>query len=99
MAHAGRDVPVDRAEVVTLLIRAHFREFDALAAEHGAVFAREQRIDEAGRPELAPLDQLEDVPGDHGTPTASRIRVMTWSASMSSASASNVSRTRWRSTS
>src|SRR2546425_9547522 len=35
----------------------------------------------------------------HGTPTASRMRAITWSASMSSASASNVSSTRWRSTS
>src|SRR5262249_125293 len=38
-------------------------------------------------------------PVRHGTPTASRILAITRSVSMSSASASNVSSTRWRSTS
>ena len=77
MAHAGRDIPVDRAEIVALLVGAHFRELDPLPAKDGAVFAREQRVDEAASPELDPLDLLEDVPGDHGTPTASRMRPIT----------------------
>src|SRR5437667_211747 len=108
MPHPRRHVPVDRAEVVPLLVLAHFGELDALAAEDRAVFAGEQRIDEIPGAELDPLDLPQHLGGDgapagahrgrratpallsfvrHGTPTASRIRAITRSASMSSASA------------
>ena len=50
MAHARRDIPVDRPEVIAVLIGADFRELDALAAEDGAVFAGEQGADEVPSP-------------------------------------------------
>src|SRR5213592_1256080 len=120
VAHARRHVPVDRAEVVSLLVLAYLREFDALSTEHRAVFAREERADQGTRAELDALDLPEHFGSDetpagakrgalatstilafvlHGTPTASRIFPMTRSESMSSASASKVRSTRWRSTS
>src|SRR5256885_17243847 len=40
MPHPRRHVPVDRAEVVPLLVLAHFGELDALAAEDRAVLDR-----------------------------------------------------------
>src|SRR5256885_8160473 len=108
MPHPRRHVPVDRAEVVPLLVLAHFGELDALAAEDRAVFAGEQRVDEIPGAELDPLDLPQHLGGDgapagahrgrratpallplvrHGTPPASRIRAITPSASLSSASA------------
>src|ERR1041384_4244173 len=120
MSHPRRHVPVDGAEIVTLLVGADFGEFETLAAEHRPVFAREQRGDEGARPQLDPLHQLEhggrarpppraDRGGRaapallpfvfHGTPTVSRILAITRSVSMSSASASKVRSTPWRSTS
>src|SRR2546427_176454 len=100
MAHSRRHVPVDRTEVVSLLVLAHLRELDALSTEHRSVFAREERADQgagAERGGLATPTILAFVP--HGTPTASRIFPMTRSESMSSASASKVRSTRCRSTS
>jgi len=120
MPHPGRDVPVDRAEVVALLVGPDLRELDSLPAEHRPVLARQQRVDEPAGAQLDPLHLPErfgghDQPASaaprrtgpptifsrvgHGTPTASRILAMTRSESMSSASASNVRSTRWRSTS
>jgi hypothetical protein len=46
MAEACRDIPVDGAEIVAFLIGADFRELDALPAEHRAVLAGEQGIDQ-----------------------------------------------------
>src|SRR5207249_10755561 len=120
VAHPCRDVPVDRAEVVSLLVFAHLRKLDALPPEHRPVFAREEGADQGSGAQLDALDLPEHFWGDqspagaergglgtstilafvrHDTPTASRIFPMTRSESMSSASASNVSRTRCRSTS
>ncbi len=64
MAHPGRDVPVDGAKVVAVLILAHFRELDALAAEDGAILTGEERVDEIARPELDPLHVLQDFGSD-----------------------------------
>src|SRR5207237_4583216 len=120
VAHPGRHVPVDRAEIVPLLVLAHLRELDALSTEHRPVFAREERADQGTGAQLDALDLPEHFGRDepparaeggglgtstilafvpHGTPTASRIFPMTRSESMSSASASKVRSTRWRSTS
>ena len=117
VTHARRDVPIDGAKIIAMLVGAHLGKLDPLSAEHGAVVAREQRIDERTGPELDPFDLPQDVgsnrpaasPGRgcartaalfacvlHGTRTASRILAMTRSESMSSASASNVNRTRCR---
>src|SRR5205807_6269592 len=113
-------VPVDRPEVVALLVGAHLGELDALSAEHRPVVACEEGVDQGPRPQLDPLDLPQHLGGHepparaqrgrlgaptvlafvhHGTPTASRIFPITRSESMSSASASNVSSTRCRSTS
>src|SRR2546425_12818805 len=67
MPHAGRDVPVDGAEVVPLLVSPDLGELDALAPEHGAVLTGEKRVDQRACPELDPLDLPEHC-GGHGPP-------------------------------
>src|SRR3989442_14318143 len=64
MPHPGRDVPVDRAEVIPLLVGPHLRELDALAAEHGAIVPGEEGVDESPGAELDPLDLPEDLGSD-----------------------------------
>jgi hypothetical protein len=65
---AGGHVPVDRAEVVAVLVCAHLGEFHSLPPKHRAVLAREQRAHEAPRSELDGLDLFEDLGRDgwHG---------------------------------
>ncbi len=104
--HAGRHVPVDRADVVAGLVFAHLGKIDPGAFEKGVVGAGHGVVD------IAPAANfhLADAPQDfarlfgltglvHGTGIVSRIRETTSSLVISSASASYVSTTRWRRTS
>src|SRR5438309_9865552 len=72
MPHPRRHVPVDRAEVVALLVFADFGELDALPAEHRAVFAAEQRVVEAAGAGLAALDLAQHLRGDGAPAPAQR---------------------------
>src|SRR5437867_6898236 len=64
MPHPGRDVPVDRAEVIPLLVGPHLCELEAMAAEHGAIVPGEEGVDESPGAELDPLDLPEDLGSD-----------------------------------
>ena len=65
-AEAGRDVPVDGAEVVAVLVGPHLGELHPLPSEDRAVLAGEQRADEPAGAELDGLDLLQDFGGDGG---------------------------------
>src|SRR5260370_999275 len=64
VSHARRHVPIDGAEIVALLVGADLGELDPLAAKHGAVFAREQRVDEGAGAQLDPLDLAQHLGSD-----------------------------------
>ena len=94
-ADAGRDVPVDGADVVAGRVLAHLGELHAAALEDRVVLAPEPRVDEAVGPDLDAVDLLErsrggawGCAGPQGTSTRSRIRATTWSLVTFSASAS-----------
>src|SRR2546427_2633502 len=72
VAHPRRHVPVDRAEVVALLVLAHLCELDALSPEHRAVFAGEERADQGTRAELDALDLPEHFGSDQTPAGAER---------------------------
>src|SRR5207253_9774809 len=107
--HAGGHVPVDGADVVAGLVLADLLEVESRTAEHASVRPRERLVREDPRLDLDLLDDAEDlrwdVPllrrrvkhgGHYGTATLSRTRPMTISGVISSASASQVTISRWR---
>src|ERR1035437_2011540 len=114
-AHPRAHVPVDRAHFVAGLVFAHLGELHALPLEHGVVLADEARVHQAARTQLDALDLAQDLRRNgvafthlahsslltphYGDGTASSTRATTWSLVTLSASASYVSRTRWRRTS
>ena len=61
IAHARRDVPVNRAHVVTRLILAHFLEVHSAPLECRAILTRESRLHEPAGLELNVTDFFEDV--------------------------------------
>src|SRR2546425_1896733 len=75
MAHSRRHVPVNRPEVVSLLVLAHLRELDALSTEHRSVFAREERADQGAGAELDALDLAEHFGRDE-TPAGAERRCL-----------------------
>ena len=87
VVHARGDVPVDRADVVAGLVRAHLAEREALALEDGLVRARELLVGEPRRVDLDGPQRCEELPGnhaatepsDHGTSTTSKTRRTTCS--------------------
>ena len=105
MSHPRGYIPIDRAEIVAVLVRAYFGKLDALAAKYRPVLSGKNRPHKPARAELDLLDLLQDFrPNDrggtaHGTCTASNILAMIPSEVTSSASASNVNSTRCRNTS
>src|SRR5439155_6483409 len=88
-AHPSRDVPVDAADVVTLLVFAHFLEFQPRAAEHAAVGPEEHLVGEDPGAHLEVVDlaqrirrpcgrggclALAPAPGEHPPPRVRRLR-------------------------
>ncbi len=67
-AAPGRDVPVDVADVVAVLVLADLGEAHAAPLEHRVVLAGEDLVDQAPRPDLDPTNLLQDLPGDHPVP-------------------------------
>src|SRR5262249_18215003 len=65
MAHARRYVPVNGADVVAGLVFADFLEGDAGALENALIFATEQVLDGAARPQLQPADLADHFTGEH----------------------------------
>jgi hypothetical protein len=61
--HPRGDVPIDRADVVARVIRAHIREDQATTLEHGVVLTRELRVDETARCNLDLARLLEQLRG------------------------------------
>jgi hypothetical protein len=68
LVHAGRDVPVDEADVIPRLVLAHLAEGHAAALEDGVVAARELLVGEPGGADLDLLQLLDDFSGNHGQP-------------------------------
>ena len=106
----GRHVPVDCAEVVTVLVGPDLGELHPLPSEYGAVLAGKQGTHQPPGAELDGFDLLQDFgsdriaghelgAGSYGTLTAPSTRVTTSSVVTSSASASKVSTMRCRKTS
>src|SRR5699024_8069449 len=44
---AGRNIPIDLTDIITVGIGAHFRKFHALPLENGLVFATKYTVDHA----------------------------------------------------
>ncbi len=88
MAEAGRDVPIDGTHLIARQILAHFFKFHPMPLENGMVLAAEHVRDFTVRADFDLPDFFEDFLGDHGTGTSSKIRLMTSSLVISSASAS-----------
>ena len=63
-AEPGRDVPVDRAEVVALLVGADLGELHPLPPEDAAELAGEERVDHAAGAKGDALDLLEEFGWD-----------------------------------
>src|SRR2546430_17611081 len=72
VAHPRRHVPVDRAEVVPLLVLAHLGELDALPPEHRPVFPCEEGADQGTGAQLDALDLPEHFWGDQTPAGAER---------------------------
>src|SRR5690606_12243859 len=60
MAHPGRDVPIDGADVVALLVRPHLAELHPPAAEDREVSPAEQRVHPAASAQLDQPDLVQD---------------------------------------
>src|SRR5687767_1123152 len=63
-AHSRGHVPVDRANLVSGLILAYLGELHSLTLERAAVFAGEQRVDEAARAKLDELHLAKNLGGN-----------------------------------
>jgi hypothetical protein len=66
MTHAGRDVPVDGADVVSGLVFPDFLEGDASALENAVIFAAENILHGPAGPELETANLAENIAGKHG---------------------------------
>ena len=115
MPHAGRDVPVDGAHVITGKVLTHLGEFDSLAFEGGMILATEERVHQVSGAQLDAPDLFQDLglihgvshiagserrnPFDQGTSIVSKTLRIMSSDVISSASASYVGITLCRSTS
>ncbi len=66
MVHPRRDVPVNRAHVVTGLVFAHLIEVHALAFEDGMVLACERFGHDTVRANFNLADFFKDFAGNHG---------------------------------
>jgi hypothetical protein len=65
MPHAGRDVPVDGADVVSGLVFADLLEGDASALENAVIFAAENIFHGPARPELEATNLAENIARKH----------------------------------
>ena len=88
MVHPRGDVPVDRADLVAGLVFAHLVEVHPLALEDAVVLAGQRLAHQPVGANLDLPDLLEDLAGNHGTGSSSKIFWMTISLVFSSASAS-----------
>ena len=64
--HAGRDIPVDAANLVARLVLAHFSELHPLPFEYRPILTGEERVHEAARAKLEELHLAHDVRRDGG---------------------------------
>ncbi len=75
MAHARGHVPVDGANVVAGLVRAHVLEGNARAFENAVIFAAQQVLDGAARLQLKPAYLADDFAWQHGPMLGLRCQV------------------------
>jgi hypothetical protein len=73
-AESRRDVPVDRANVVSRHVLSHFGELHPTSAEHTRVVASRETPDQAASRDFQLAYDAYEFRRDHRTGTASRIR-------------------------